>query len=1033
MKKDAFINLYKIIKTLNFELKPTVRTFEKLLEKTEKNDFYGQTVETIIEKIKDFDSGYESELVKITSIWELLLNGDKTKIFISPEFLEKLYKYSFDKNNIKEPKKLSKKIQRLTIEGINNYLLNFQNSNLKEYKEALIELDTVVKNYENGIGKENTEMPKKVEIFQLIRKVSNIDLKTLEILSQLETTISLRDEYNKGREVAFLPKLKSQLEALLRNSEFKEDAKKYLRTLTGERGIGIGSFSLNKYAVNNFKEICIIKEKLFKLEKDYDLKKQKKFKDLQIREKAYWEAWNEMVEQDKYFSILKNQCPAKGKQKDIYKMKNKEIKKKIYNEKIKTEADNYKKSSNFFGDIEKKRISLQRELEEVSDSKYFARIIKESNDIFYLALTERLDESNKKKRLDELDVLQNNFSKDGELQVLDFYKISFSAFEKLCLLQNSTLGITDKNEEQNVKGLWEGIKYKRFESEDNQEKLKKIIEYTEKIITQNSHLFIADFDFEVLKKSQDFKDFEKNFNAQGYKISYKNIAKERLLELEKNGEILLFQIFCKDFVLDENFALTNFDKKRVGFNSTGKDNLHTRYFKEFFQNIENKDFWKKWRLFGEGKLQFREKDETPNISRRYKDDKFFVSLPFQINPNTIDVKKEVKYDEKFQQKHINSLNTKIKEEFKPRYVIGLDQGVNSLVSYCVIDSKENIVRDENEKVEIGDLSLVISNGENQGEFVEVEETIIQSAQKGTWNSEKEILEQEEVNSRVLKNDNDIKVFDYAEAIYVESYKRQQEVVNYKEGDEVDFDEISSLKKGYASYVVHKIEELAKKYSPAIISLEYMQDTKDNSNFVSDENKKKNERRILKGKDILTVQSCKNEKGKTKNYTNPKTYRFGTSTVEVLEEALLNKFGYWNGKVENSEMQLSPCIVERTRIYEKDIQWGNILFIDETNTSIRCPKCGEKTERCRNPLDKTEWKKAKILSDDLVNSIYGELRRVEDIIMHDPKDQGKCNWRTTDENRTTFSEIRNGDDLASYNIARRGFNLIINNKKNEKGK
>lgn len=897
--------------------------------------------------------------------------------------------------------------------SINSYLENFKKGNLESFQIELLELQNIVSNYKNGKGEENTEIPKKVEIYQHIRKIASIYLKTREILSHLATDSTLYDEHNSGENINFLPKLKEILKEFFNSKQVEEKAQQHLKTLSSEKGLNIGVFSLNKYSVNNFKEISILEEKISEIREEYNNLKAQKFNCLQKRETAYWEEWKKLVESNSEYKMLKKQCPEKGFLKKKYKELNKEIKNKIYNEKIQKEVDAYKKTSNEFGDIEKEYISLQRELEEISESKYFGRIIKESESKYYLALVNRLNKNDEKKSLEELDVLKNYISNKGDCEMLNFYKITFSAFEKLCLLEGSTLGI-NLEEDEKIKSLWGIIRYKRFRINPyTRNNIQKIAQYFQKITEKYPQLFPVDFDFEKLKNAQNFKELEKEFNKQGYKLSNQKTSKEKLLELEKKEEVLLFQIFCKDFILDENFALTDFDKTRIGFKSKGKDNLHTRYIKEFFQNIENKSFWDNWRLFGEGKLFFREGDEAPDTSQRYKDDKFFLSLGFQIYPNTLDVKKEIKCDSKFQEKHIQEINKKIKN-FNSQYVIGLDQGVNSLVSYCVIDRDGNIVKDKNGKYEIGDLSLVISSEcDQQGEFVEVEDTLIVGSDKGVWNEEIDILELKEENNRILKSDKNIKVFDYAEAIYAESYNRQQKILKYEEGDKIELEKITDLKKGYASHIVHKIEQLSQKYSPAIISLEYMQDTKVNSNFVT--------KKTRQGKSIDEILDDKKDKG----YKDPKRYRFGTSTVEAIEDALLRKFGYWNGKVNQSGEQFVPDIIKKSDLYEKNIQWGNIVFIDETETSVVCPKCEKGGVRCKNPLDKEKWKRAEFQSDELVNTIYGQFRKIKERVQHKPGN--KCTWNSANIDRE-FLEIRNGDDLAAYNIAKRGLKFIKSKKK-----
>jgi hypothetical protein len=158
----------------------------------------------------------------------------------------------------------------------------------------------------------------------------------------------------------------------------------------------------------------------------------------------------------------------------------------------------------------------------------------------------------------------------------------------------------------------------------------------------------------------------------------------------------------------------------------------------------------------------------------------------------------VKHEENFQQKHIDEINQKICIEFKKAsdfYCIGIDQGVNSLVSYCVIDKNGNIVKDEQGKAEIGDLSLVISTGENKGKFVEVEETEIVNddngkgieQENGTW-----VCALEKANDRVLSKNKTVEICDYAEKIYAESYKRKKEIDAYNEGDEIIFDKTTNL-------------------------------------------------------------------------------------------------------------------------------------------------------------------------------------------------------------------------------------------------
>jgi hypothetical protein len=92
-------------------------------------------------------------------------------------------------------------------------------------------------------------------------------------------------------------------------------------------------------------------------------------------------------------------------------------------------------------------------------------------------------------------------------------------------------------------------------------------------------------------------------------------------------------------LLSKEFAISENDQKKVNWTSRGKENLHTRYWKSFFNHIECLKFYNLCRIFGDGKVYYREKDfaENSKNGKRFLEDKFFVSFGFQINPNVLDV------------------------------------------------------------------------------------------------------------------------------------------------------------------------------------------------------------------------------------------------------------------------------------------------------------------------------------------------------------------------------------------------------------
>ena len=95
------------------------------------------------------------------------------------------------------------------------------------------------------------------------------------------------------------------------------------------------------------------------------------------------------------------------------------------------------------------------------------------------------------------------------------------------------------------------------------------------------------FSFKDTNEYNSFKEFCDDVKEQGYSISFHNISKNYIDNLEKEGKLYLFKIHCKDFSKD----------------SKGTPNLHTLYWKMLFDKDNLKNLV--YKLCGNGEIFYR--------------------------------------------------------------------------------------------------------------------------------------------------------------------------------------------------------------------------------------------------------------------------------------------------------------------------------------------------------------------------------------------------------------------------------------------
>lgn len=273
------------------------------------------------------------------------------------------------------------------------------------------------------------------------------------------------------------------------------------------------------------------------------------------------------------------------------------------------------------------------------------------------------------------------------------------------------------------------------------------------------------FRFSDTKSYSDISEFYKEVEAQGYKVTFKNISSSYIDELVEQNKLYLFQIYNKDF--SEN-------KK-----SKGKDNLHTLYWKALFdENNSNNVVYK---LDGNAEIFYRkaslpltithpknlplENKNKNNIKKysefaydlikdkRYTEDKFHFHVPVKMN-----------FINKAQS-NINEIVNKGIKALDNIYVIGIDRGERNLLYISLIDSNGNII------------------------------------------------EQYSLNEIINEYNGQTYITDYHKLLDERESEREESRKNW-----TTIENIKELKEGYISQVIHKIVRLMEKYN-AIIVLE----------------------------------------------------------------------------------------------------------------------------------------------------------------------------------------------------------------------
>lgn len=235
--------------------------------------------------------------------------------------------------------------------------------------------------------------------------------------------------------------------------------------------------------------------------------------------------------------------------------------------------------------------------------------------------------------------------------------------------------------------------YENKSHENNPEDLYQLIDYYKKCIPQykrwNSYHFIS---LKETSAYQSIQEFANDVDQDGYRMWFERIAETKIRDMVKDGKLLLFQIYNKDFAA----------------RSTGRENLHTMYWKALFspENLENTLY----KLNGEAELFFRK--ATPSLKKEPTHKKGDKKTPKSNNSELgrfpHDIIKDKRFTKDSYQFHVpitlnfrkgkttqKAVNESCIEYIKQLpeddiHFIGIDRGERHLIYLSVIDSNGNI-------------------------------------------------------------------------------------------------------------------------------------------------------------------------------------------------------------------------------------------------------------------------------------------------------------------------------------------------------
>lgn len=755
-----FKNLYEITKTVRFELKPSIKTSEKIKSvdlfktpssqskiftqeirdgnneagKNEKNYIFYINELELNNLVKRCDEKIE-EVRKVKGflennsdkLWQIWIDNEKIKIIDKDLKYILQEKKSWNKSFWNETKKqLSnytvewKKGLFLTLDDVDAYFEKTRSTENSEREtgkftvKVIERLDFLLKQYNirklqlllntRGDTKQNEK-----KLFQTKKERVARIRSFLGIFLQLERVISLFNYEYEDSFCEFPEDLKTVLEDYHNNVK---DIISEIETVFAESNLYLHQNIARKFTLN----IRAINPRPENIDKTTN---QVKTED-EIQEKI------EKIEEK--ISKLKNE---KAKLKGERKEKGKSYKNDEWNNILR--QLNPSEEASPFSQLAK----LRRDLEEVHITHF--SVLLEREGLFYLALENKRvgnGQNGSIKKISEFKLMSCfEESIQGEGRLLDYKNITFKALRRLCLEKTSSMrtkNFLDLDNTDWAEYTGQGGRLRKVSKNWQEEKyFDDLKNYLQKILKNKAGKIgvkFTDDDFQEwdsIKWDKDLKNLSTIIDKRGYKATWKNFNWEKLETLEKDTEIEIFQIYNKDFLIDPNFAVSLKDKEKMErveftkkqFKKEGKEfipkykdsekrkkqNLYTIYWQDFFINSSGAEY----RIKPEGKFYVRLAGDGDNGQKklfdinkkefkqarkaRFAENKILADFNLWINPTIDKVQSKVRKKSEVKN-HIDEVNKLHKNDETDFYILGLDRGLNSLVSYGVFDSDLNIVQ-----------------------------------------------------------------------------------------------------------------------------------------------------------------------------------------------------------------------------------------------------------------------------------------------------------------------------------------------------
>ena len=724
--------------------------------------------------------------------------------------------------------------------------------------------------------------------------------------------------------------------------------------------------------------------------------------------------------------------------------------------------------------------------------RYFWNIL-EKDWNYFLALTEKVDIDWEAKIKNIEDVKIENFSNNSgewDFKIYKYHQLSFSAIEKLCLLKDWDYA----NNEQLIKD-WDKYKYQKkdliekcdlFKNNKNEHwrKTKWKCSDCDRLTNEKKQQFLKNFQDQIIKILETLKNDNKyswyDFSSflpeikkldsvekiiefiehHFYKLEEKHISEEKLFELADNKNILLFQIYNKDFNIYKEKFLSDEEKleekehweetkllKITKRKKEAKPNLFTLYWKDIFKN--ESFLWQEWGIF------FRKADPEKE-EKRFRNNKFLVSFDVRFykwktiwNARVCDKKEDkIKKQIDFLEKNLLSL---IKKEWLEKFTfLWIDRWEKEHLTWWLYDHNLDYLWT------IWNTNFVKKVGKENKSFKVLQKpelTYLPSS------SEKNIYKQIELNHCYFNKEWQEEKDTYLNIIWLQKYHIKK--IFQKDENWIFYSDLRNWWKIKLKKQWYWFEIVDKDWNPIIL-----RDSSDNKEvidyyllfeaerykrildinselkysinmwklkkwyiaIIKDFLKQKIEEFEKQWKHLIIVFENQSSK-KWNEITNKFKW---ASILEEAEKDLVNSFSYlkFKGNAKISWIQLWMNL-KKEDLVTKDSEYtlyNHILFIDPKNTSQACPVCNSNFIK--------EIRKWKVKENESINKLCWHWKWEEaEASMHhinDASDQNYAKWKwkswsledgsicdyNMKHNPKWFDFIQSWDDLATYNIAKK---------------